>query len=86
MTKESSVSAMVDLDQEQAASTAVNMNSKKKELLSTALKRTSEWSTSFIFFYLHSFPSHLFSLLSFKFSYGLCSYYVTLFLTISYED
>ncbi|PON66727.1 Voltage dependent potassium channel [Parasponia andersonii] len=43
MTKESSVTAMVDLDQEQTAPTAVNMNSKKKELLSTALKRTSEW-------------------------------------------
>ncbi|XP_062101844.1 BTB/POZ domain-containing protein SR1IP1 [Humulus lupulus] len=43
MTKGSSVTAMVDLDQEQTAPTAVNMNTKKKELLSTALKRTSEW-------------------------------------------
>ena len=47
MTKESSVTAMVDLDQEQTAPTAVNMNTKKKELLSTALKRTSEWSYFF---------------------------------------
>lgn len=58
MTKESTVTAMVDLDQDQqAAPTAVNMNSKKKELLSTALKRTSEWSTSFIFLSLFSFSS-----------------------------
>ncbi|KAF4375112.1 hypothetical protein CsatB_024203 [Cannabis sativa] len=43
MTKDSSVTAMVDLDQEQPAPIDVNMTSKKKELLSTALKRTSEW-------------------------------------------
>ncbi|KAK4393423.1 BTB/POZ domain-containing protein IP1 [Sesamum angolense] len=35
---------MVDLDLEQKApSTAANMSTKKKELLSTAMKRTSEW-------------------------------------------
>ncbi|KAI3451944.1 hypothetical protein Pfo_008609 [Paulownia fortunei] len=35
---------MVDLDQEQTApSNAANMPTKKKELLSTAMKRTSEW-------------------------------------------
>lgn len=53
MTKDSSVTTMVDLDQEQTAPIAVTMNSKKKELLSTALKRTSEWSVfSFFFFVL----------------------------------
>ncbi|RVX23753.1 BTB/POZ domain-containing protein SR1IP1 [Vitis vinifera] len=34
---------MVDLQQEGIAPTTVNMSSKKKELLSTAMKRTSEW-------------------------------------------
>ncbi|KAF3440847.1 hypothetical protein FNV43_RR19133 [Rhamnella rubrinervis] len=35
---------MVDLDQKEAAApSTVNMSTKKKELLSTALKRTSEW-------------------------------------------
>ncbi|XP_039054296.1 BTB/POZ domain-containing protein SR1IP1-like isoform X2 [Hibiscus syriacus] len=33
---------MVDLDQEQPATTKINMSS-KKELISTAMKRTSEW-------------------------------------------
>ncbi|KAE7999699.1 hypothetical protein FH972_004104 [Carpinus fangiana] len=43
MAKGASVSAaMADLDQEDAAPTTANMSS-KKELLSTALKRTSEW-------------------------------------------
>lgn len=43
MKKGASVSAaVVDLDQEEAAPTTANMSS-KKELLSTALKRTSEW-------------------------------------------
>lgn len=42
-------SAMVDdLDQEETAPTTVNMSS-KKELRSTALKRTSEWFVSFLF-------------------------------------
>ncbi|KAL5556831.1 hypothetical protein UlMin_039067 [Ulmus minor] len=40
--KESSNIAMVDLDQEKTAASTSNMSS-KKELLSTALKRTSEW-------------------------------------------
>lgn len=48
MKKGASVSAaMVDLDQEDAAPTTANMSS-KKELLSTALKRTSEWFASFL--------------------------------------
>lgn len=35
---------MVELDQDETAPTsAANMSSKKKELLSTAMKRTSEW-------------------------------------------
>ncbi|XP_022739964.1 BTB/POZ domain-containing protein At5g67385-like [Durio zibethinus] len=34
---------MVDLDQEETAPITLNMSSKKKELLSTAMKRTSEW-------------------------------------------
>ncbi|XP_021274148.1 BTB/POZ domain-containing protein At5g67385 [Herrania umbratica] len=34
---------MVDLDQAETAPTSLNMSSKKKELLSTAMKRTSEW-------------------------------------------
>ncbi|XP_062153992.1 BTB/POZ domain-containing protein SR1IP1 isoform X1 [Alnus glutinosa] len=43
MKKGASVSAaMMDRDQEEAAPTTANMSS-KKELLSTALKRTSEW-------------------------------------------
>jgi len=49
MKKGASVSAaMVDRDQEEAAPTTANMSS-KKELLSTALKRTSEWFASFLF-------------------------------------
>ncbi|XVF61306.1 hypothetical protein PTKIN_Ptkin08bG0119700 [Pterospermum kingtungense] len=34
---------MVDLDQEKTAPTTVSMSSKKKEILSTAMKRTTEW-------------------------------------------
>ncbi|KAK6923123.1 NPH3 domain [Dillenia turbinata] len=34
---------MEDLDQEQAIPTTINMSNKKKQLLSTAMKRTSEW-------------------------------------------
>lgn len=44
---------MVELDQEETAPTNTvnnNMASKKKELLSTAMKRTSEWFDSCIFF------------------------------------
>lgn len=49
MKKGASVSAaVVDLDQEEAAPTTANMSS-KKELLSTALKRTSEWFAIFSF-------------------------------------
>jgi hypothetical protein len=49
MAKGASVSAaMADLDQEDAAPTTANMFS-KKELLSTALKRTSDWFDSFLF-------------------------------------
>lgn len=49
MAKGASVSAaMADLDQEDAAPTTANMSS-KKELLSTVLKRTSEWFASFLF-------------------------------------
>jgi hypothetical protein len=49
MAKGASVSAaMADLDQEDAAPTTANMSS-KKELLSTALKRTSEWFDFFLF-------------------------------------
>lgn len=48
MKKGASVSsAMVDLAQEETATTTVHMSS-KKELLSTALKRTSEWFASFL--------------------------------------
>ncbi|THG18102.1 hypothetical protein TEA_024567 [Camellia sinensis var. sinensis] len=40
----SPITAMVDLNQEQTASpTGADMSAKKKELLSTAMKRTSEW-------------------------------------------
>ncbi|KAK6923983.1 BTB/POZ domain [Dillenia turbinata] len=34
---------MEDLDQEQAIPTTISMSNKKKQLLSTAMKRTSEW-------------------------------------------
>ncbi|KAH1082412.1 hypothetical protein J1N35_022173 [Gossypium stocksii] len=34
---------MVDLDQEDTTPTTLNMSAKKKELMSTAMKRTSEW-------------------------------------------
>lgn len=48
MKKGASVSsATVDLAQEETATTTVHMSS-KKELLSTALKRTSEWFASFL--------------------------------------
>ncbi|KAI3462701.1 hypothetical protein Pfo_019364 [Paulownia fortunei] len=61
---------MMDLDQEQktAPSIAANMSNKKKELLSTAMKRTSEWvfsleipsdvtvNTGGTSFSLHKFP------------------------------
>ena len=49
---------MVDLQQESIAPTTVNMSTKKKELLSTAMKRTSEWSalpTSLFSFFLSFF-------------------------------
>ena len=65
MTTESQVTAMVDLDDQEKTSspqTALNnMNSKKKELLSTALKRTSEWS---LFFFLLCISLLLYFLLS----------------------
>jgi hypothetical protein len=61
MIKGASVSAMVDLEQQETAPNTVNMSS-KKELLSSALKRTSEWFASysfflsiFFFFFLNSF-------------------------------
>ncbi|XWS41802.1 hypothetical protein CRYUN_Cryun17cG0114400 [Craigia yunnanensis] len=37
---------MVELDQEETAPTTLNMFSKKKELLSTAMKRTNDWISS----------------------------------------
>lgn len=43
MIKGASVSAMVDINQEKTAPNTVNNMSSKKELLSSALKRTSEW-------------------------------------------
>ena len=45
MIKGASVSAMDDLEQQETAPNTVNMSS-KKELLSSALKRTSEWFAS----------------------------------------
>lgn len=42
---------MMDVAQEEASASTVNMSNKKKELLSTAMKRTSEWFASYILFY-----------------------------------
>lgn len=36
------------LDQEEAAMPTVDMSSKKKELLTSAMKRTSEWFASYL--------------------------------------
>ncbi|MBA0715850.1 hypothetical protein Golax_014730 [Gossypium laxum] len=59
---------MVDLDQEDTAPTTLNMSAKKKELMSTAMKRTSEWifsqeipsdvtvQVAGVSFSLHKFP------------------------------
>ncbi|GLU20108.1 hypothetical protein SLE2022_363230 [Rubroshorea leprosula] len=43
MTKVLRNSAMMDLDQKETAAATVHLSSEKKELLSTAMKRTSEW-------------------------------------------
>lgn len=43
---------MADIAQEEAVTITVNMSNKKKELLSTAMKRTSEWFTSYLWCYL----------------------------------
>jgi len=52
MIKGASVSAMVDINQEKTAPNTDNNMSSKKELLSSALKRTSEWFASyFILFF-----------------------------------
>lgn len=47
--KGASVSAMVEINQEETAPNTVNNMSSKKELLSSALKRTSEWFASYSF-------------------------------------
>lgn len=43
--------AMLDVVQEEAAPVTLNMSNKKKELLSTAMKRTSEWFASYLWCY-----------------------------------
>lgn len=42
---------MLDVVQEEAAPVTLNMSDKKKELLSTAMKRTSEWFASYLWCY-----------------------------------
>ena len=60
MIKGASVSAMVDINQEKTAPNTVNNMSSKKELLSSALKRTSEWFASYSFVLSNCFLFYLF--------------------------
>lgn len=70
------ISVEVELDQEETAPTSTtNMSSKKKELQSTAMKRTSEWFDSlpfcFIYVFIEGINCFSFLFLSFSYNYAL---------------
>lgn len=71
----------MELDQEETAPTSTtSMSSKKKELLSTAMKRTSEWFDSLPFCFFYVFIEGLL-INCFSFSFLSFSYYCVLDMT-----
>ena len=60
MIKGASVSAMVDINQDETAPNTVNNMSSRKDLLSSALKRTSEWFASYSFVLTNCFTVFFF--------------------------